>query len=864
MTLRTVVAGILLSFASIAPSLAQAAVKHTIDIPQQQLGSALTELAKQTHIQVVYTTDLVEGRRTNALSGTMTPEEALNQLLSKTGLRFEFLDAQTVTLSRGTGTSAPPAVPTNTGSPRSAQMQNEQSADAQEAKGAQKNVSFWDRFRLAQVDQGKTASNGSIEESKKPADSNTGEKLEEIIVTATKRQMNLQDVPFGISALTAGDLERNGASGAEDYLAEVPGVHYTALGRGRSPIVIRGVSTEGSNLNNLQNTIETYVDDLPTLNRFSAWTNTDLNTFDIERVEVLRGPQGTLFGSGAIGGAIRIITNKPDLSRSSGKIEAGLGSTDRGEVGENVSGVINLPIVPDRLGVRGVGYVRHDAGYVDNVRRDEADVDGGRTSGGRLMVAYAPADRLNLRLSVTHEHDIVDDSPKAFPQAQGANAYRWDGAIPERSDIKLSVFNLVGEYDFGAATLTSSTTYGVRHSFFHTDFIRLLSTIFNVGIDPDGSDAWIKHDTDTFAQELRLTSKREGPLEWTGGAFFMRQHVELRQVASLSALPTLVFNDYVPINSKEKAVFGEVTYSLSKKFSITAGARWFDNTFVLANGTVAGAAGVFDTPDFAPVETGASAVTPKLSMSFHPTDRTHFYATAAKGYRVGQTNFNAGLNQGIPKGFEPDSLWNYEVGMKSRWLDNRLKTNLAAFYIDWSNIQLQRFITLPNGQQVNPIVNAGQAAIKGAEAELAFGVADGWEIGSSLTYTHARLDSVLSGVPLTPGSTLPGSPDFSASSYVQFTTESLPAHASGYVRLAHRYVGKVFGDINNSDLVASDTYNVFDVRTGIYLGRYEFALYGDNLANSDAAVTRQSVGDIVPYAIRLRPRTIGLTLRAQF
>src|SRR5258707_8889311 len=238
------------------------------------------------------------------------------------------------------------------------------------------------------VDQGRS-STGLPAESEASNSPVTG--LEEITVTATKRRENLQDVPFGISALSTKDLERSGAESEQDYLATVPGVNYTDAGRGRSLLTFRGISTVGLP-GNLQQTVEIYVDEFPLTDRFSAWTSPDISTFDIERVEVLRGPQGTLFGSGALGGAVRIITNKPDATTFHAKIEVGGATTDGGAGSDSFKAMVNAPLIDDKLALRVVGFRTHDGGWIDNVTRDQHKVNGGTNEGGRVMLEYTPTD----------------------------------------------------------------------------------------------------------------------------------------------------------------------------------------------------------------------------------------------------------------------------------------------------------------------------------------------------------------------------------------------------------------------------------------------------------------------------------------
>ncbi len=351
---------------------------------------------------------------------------------------------------------------------------------------------------------------------------------------------------------------------------------------------------------------------------------------------------------------------------------------------------------------------------------------------------------------------------------------------------------------------------------------------------------------------MRLSSNGETNLEWTIGSFYLRTHQNLNQIWLLGAedLETL----FIPTTTREAAVFGEATYHITSKLSVTAGARWFNNDEGQSSFYAPGSVFQGSLP-----LTGihSSATTPKLSASYYPKGNVHLYLTAAKGYRVGQVNFNAGVSPVVPPGVNPDSLWNYEVGIKANWFDNRLQTNVSVYHIDWSNIQLTR--------QVGPYVyldNAGKAKSNGVEAEFIACPVQAISLGSAITFNDAVLTSVLPGVALTPGSILPGSPRWSASNYAQATTH-FKDDVSGYIRLSHQYVSKVYGYIINSPLVASDPYNKLDLRAGVIHGHYELVAYVDNLTNNDAAIYRPALPPI-DYAYRLRPRTVGFAARASF
>jgi iron complex outermembrane recepter protein len=814
-------------------------------IERQVLADALNDWAHQTGFQVVSPTSEMMNRVVSPqVKGELSAEEALERLLAGTELTHVWINERAVAVkevneSKGTVTGM--------------------DASALQGHGEK-------RLRVAQAGAEAAASSSDGEKRDGGASQDeTGATLEEIVVTAQKKEERLQDVPFGISALTAQDLERTGAMGYRDVFAQVPGVQFMGASRGRNAIIIRGVATRADNGDNQQPTVEQFLDDMPLTDRFGPWGGTDLGTFDIERVEVLRGPQGTLFGSGAMGGAVRLITSKPDLSAFRAKLEAGLSSTRGGDDSTNIAGMLNAPLVQDKLALRAVAYRRRDGGWVENVFREQDNVNRETQEGGRLMFAYQPTEALKLGFTALHDEYLADDSPLTFRfnDNGGGAPDNWQGIDPERTDSKLDLYSATVDYDFGPASLASVTSYGERDMFLTTDWARVF------GVTSGDFDFFITRDSKRFAQEVRLSSHGETPFEWVVGGFFFDYSLATHQVWRLPGPFTLLNNDEL-VEVTESALFGEATYHLTDKLSVTAGVRAFRNKYGHTTTSAADAGGIDSTSPLTEAE--SDAVTPKLSMSFYPRDDVHLYATAAKGYRVGQINFNLGLDPRIPRAYDPDSLWNYEIGMKSTWLDGRLKANLAGYYIDWKDIQLTLFLFDENGNGIlasNHINNAGQAEIKGVEAELAVVPVEGIELGTAMTYNDGELTSVdegvnVGGITVEPGTPLPGTPKFSASGYLQGSRNFGPAVA-GYLRLAYRHVGTIPVDLGNPDSLPVESYDSLDLRLGAFYQNYELALSVENLRNDDAITSGSGFTfDQAPSATRLRPRTIGITLRASF
>lgn len=790
------------------------------DIAPNTMSEALKVFAMETDSEILFSPSLVQDKKMAGLKGQYTRQQALSTMLAGANLVAETNDEKVFMVV---------------------------------SSESERNVT---RANIAAGDAGMGAA-------EKKGYRNSG--IEEITVTANKREQDLQDVAMGLSALTGDDLNRIGAVGAQDYLAQIPGVTYNAQGKGRSPVIVRGIATISTTiLSDAQSTSAIYIDDLPSMQRWGAWTNTDPNTFDVERVEVLRGPQGTLFGSGALGGALRVINNKPNASEFQSSVDLGQSFTQGGDDSNSINAMLNIPLIDDELALRVVAFSRNDGGYIDNVRRDETNVNGGEMEGGRLMLSYKPSDDLSLRLTATHQADIVDDSSATFRDRDDGPRYAYNGVIPEFSDVSISIYNLSIDYDLDGAVLTSSTTYSKRDSFINVDLASVIDLNFGTGLEPEENDYSLTEKVETVAQEVRLVSQGDGAIQWTLGAFYLDQKINTFQDWSADNLGDIVQQTRFLPHITEMAVFGELTYQLSDKLFITGGGRWFDNSFEFE---IPLDIGVLANPTLPLTEEASSSFTPKVSVSYYLNDDTHLYTSATKGFRVGQVNTTVAPEEGVPPDFEPDSLWNYEVGVKSLLLDGHLKFNMSAYYIDWTDIQLQRTIEADDGRLLNFNDNAGDAISKGIEVEMTYLPNENWELGTAISYVDATLKAVSQGTGLTAGSTLPGTPDFTMANYVQYVENEMSNDLGGYVRLSHHHVGQMVSNINNADHLNSDTYNTFNLRGGLQYKNYEVTLYVDNLTNDDAATSKYDTDFFNVYtfrAFRLKPRTMGLTFRVDF
>lgn len=686
--------------------------------------------------------------------------------------------------------------------------------------------------------------------------------VDEVVVTATKRAENVQSVPISITALGQQTLEKIGADKLDDYTRMAPGLVYASNGANSGTFEIRGVNTS-TLAGNTQSPVAIYYDDLPALNSYAPLVTTDLRLFDVSRVEVLRGPQGTLFGSGALGGAIRVITNKPDASGFAAKTEATVSGTEDGEASYALSGMINAPLASDKLALRAVAYWRRDGGWVDNVATGEKDQNSSESYGGRVMLGAQLSERLHVLATVGYQHDDPDDAAYSF---YAGPARQYDNLASQRAAQKGTTWNLVADYHADFADVTSSTTYVDQDQYIARDYSKVAAGAF--GLSGPGPIE-IFGPSKVFAQELRIASPQDQRFRWLVGGFYMhndrRVNEQLYMPGAGAVLAPFGFpSDYLfdahdHILSSEEALFGEANFDLTPQLTLTAGARVFRNSLHVtddADGIFAGG------PSHVDRALDESSTTPRFVLSYKLTPQVMFYAQAAKGYRIGQTGLAPPVDPvsglPVPSIYGPDSLWNYEGGVKSTLLDGKLTFNAAGYYIDWTDIQLQN----RSAAGFVYIVNAGKARSQGLEIEARLRPTDNIELGTALSFNDTRLNSVAPGVIATVGDQLPGAPKFTAANYVEFHFAP-PWGEGAWLRLDHQYFGKAYSDLNNSTALTFGDFNVFNARLGVDFGKVELVGFVDNIGDSNG---RQNAVFLPagPSAVRLRPRTFGVTARASF
>lgn len=733
-----------------------------------------------------------------------------------------------------------------------------------------------------------TAQTGSAPTDKDPLS------LEEIVVTATRRSERLQDVPLSITAFSQEELTQKGIVGYEGIARETPGAVLNFASDNNVRLTARGISTNGWGAG-LQTTTTIYLDELP-LSTIGNTVTLNPNLYDIERVEFLRGPQGTLFGSGSLSGALRILTKSPDLNHFDASALVDIGHTpDGGATRQRYNAMVNIPLVADTLGLRVVGFHRNEDGYIDNlgtgVENSNALVD----SGGRAILLWEPIDRLSVRLLASYEDSDPEDASLTNPTLGERKRFST------RDDLytsKMQIYNATLDYQFDGAGLTSSSTYSIADGFFSVDLAGTFARTL----------PFFLHDvytTKTFVQETRLVSEQEGRFDWVVGGFYLHRDLDLvgEQQSSpeflaargLTGLPAdATFNSFgSDTRTYELAGFGELSYRLTDKLALTGGARYGKY-----GGTLETDAG-YNSPYFAyglgnvrnqqiPLIPNAASKTRypsaektswKASLSYEPSRDLTTYVTVSTGYRTPVYNARAGsvsiVNPNdlvIPAGAGSDDLKNYEIGLKGRWLDGKLTANLAAYYIDWRNIQVQA--NRPS-DSIQFATNVGRATSQGLEAEITVTPVRGLVLGLNGSFNEAEVkeltaqEAVISGA--VKGARL-ASPKVQGSFYGTYNY-NLAATVTGFTSFQVQHVDSFPNGFPNSPGTQgtrsplygfTDAYTYVNLQTGVGIGKLTTTLYVENLGNSDAVVYIHPEAFIDSRYAILRPMTFGVRMGYEF
>jgi outer membrane receptor protein involved in Fe transport len=696
--------------------------------------------------------------------------------------------------------------------------------------------------------------------------------LGEIVVTAQRRAERLIDTPQSVTSLSADDLARLNASQFVDFANTVPGLQFTTQGAGSAQVSMRGVTTGAD----IGPTVGIYVDDVP-YGSSSAFANgvrraLDVGLFDIDRIEVLRGPQGTLYGASSMGGVLKYVTRAPSLTAFGGSARLGLADTESGAMSYTVAGTLNAPLARDRAGLQASGYYSRVGGYADNIATGAHNVDTGEIYGGRLDLLAKPTDTLTIRLTGFAQDihrdggsygDIaLDGTPLAGPLDQVHPL-----GEPFRSRFRLASGTIAN--DFGGATLTSVTSYQTARTFATTDgsavYAPLLQLFFGLPAAAVGIDEVAR--TRKFAEEVRLASNGDGRLEWLIGGFYTHESSLLQQIgdtfdATGAAIPVNIVTARIRSSYDEYAVFGDLTYHFTDRFDVTAGLRYARNSQSFEQD----ASGLLVTSG--PRRTSHEDVVTYLANArYRFSPHVTAYARFATGYRPGGPNYlvlDPGTGQpAAPDTYRSDTLDSYEIGLRAETPDRGFGIDFSAYFIDWKDIQL---LTAVAG--VTTYLNAGGAHVRGLELALTARPSRALTFSGAFAYNDGAVTDANAGLGAAKGERLPNTPHFTAAINADYRLGVGPLRPS--IGATLRYVSDRTASFDaNASLpqYRLPDYTSVDLRAGIAAGPVDVGLYVRNLFDVRGQLSAQTVlsafGGPAQVTI-LRPRTIGLELSTRF
>lgn len=753
--------------------------------------------------------------------------------------------------------------------------------------------SLYTALRLAQSERPQKVAAEAVERNRKPYG------LEEIIVTATKRTGRLQDVPISITAITEAEIDRRGLVDGSDYLRGMPGANQIEAAPSQS-IVIRGLETQhaGQGLANGQTT-GTYFGESPTTGSAGALSSSvDIKLIDIERVEVLRGPQGTTFGSASLGGVVRIIPVGPKLDRFEGKMSIGYSATSgTGGDNYNVQAVGNIPLVRDKFAVRATGYQYQDSGFYQNRARSNAtfqssvvipqgaeafatdnnEVGSYGVVGGRITALWQATDDLKLTASYLAQKTETDGIPVAMigPYEQTVLAVAPEhvrrGQTLGLIDTDLDLANAVLEYDLRWADLLVSYSYVEGE----TVYMRPISSVGLLQARSQANEA-PHHGR---IGEIRIATKLEGAWNFLAGAYiessddhYEHESVWFGEPSPFVTLGRDLGGQVAQIEQKQKAAFGEVSLAFLPRWTVSGGIRFSDyevSNQIVGTGLFLGADSTGRTED--------SKTTPKVGLNYKPSDNALLYTGYSEGFRVGRPVLGPGppasecdldgdgtydgtqIRVGSLTNRDSDNVDSYEIGGKFSLMDGRLRADAAVFRMDWTGIPVTAVLPC----NVSYSVSAGKARSEGVELQVNFQITDSTRLDFGGSWIDAQLtkDAPLQG--WSSGDNLPGTPDVNANIGLQY--EFTISNHKAFLRGDSIYVGP-FHSLIGQELEAGD-YVKLDVTARVEIGNFDIDLFARNLTNEDAFTYHSTFalpGLSEFFGYQLRPRTVGLQVGYAF
>jgi outer membrane receptor protein involved in Fe transport len=736
--------------------------------------------------------------------------------------------------------------------------------------------------------------------------------LPDIVVTAEKRSSSVQNVPISVTAITGAQLRAAGLTDLADIVRNVPGVSMRTNGPGQTELEIRGLASSGGSAP----TVGYYIDETPLSPPAAAGNGKvvlDPDLYDLDRVEVLRGPQGTLYGSGSMGGTVKLITRMPNTKTFEGSVSGSLSATQGGGANGGANVMLNVPVLRDKVALRVVATSRYTSGWIDRIVAGEGfplvfdpdigelnipvcpgsvicergdvrnatvekryeDVNHNKLTNVRASLLLLPAE--NMSVAVTGMYQKMSGGGyNTYDKNPGTLAHYQPDDLKEPFSDEFKMASAVVKYWTDTVELTSATSYFSKQQDQSFDTTEQFQRYFNLTFFP--TNANIETDkSHQFSQELRVASQGGGRFQWVVGAFFAdmtSRFIVVEEAPSAAFLSVggaeanprgILYNVDNPYNIKQYAAFGEASFKFTDALKGTVGLRYFKyNSRAAYNQAGIGATSGNAEYTRSRVSSKSDGFNPRFNLSYIPSRDLTLYATASKGFRPGGQNEPApqDLCGQQPRSYGPDTVWNYEVGEKLRLFGGRLSINSDFYYIRWKGVQQYLIPNCSYGYTSN----AGDAKSYGPEVEILARLGQHWTISASGTKTVARLTSVQPESGFSPGDPILNIPEYTGSFFIEYRTPFGDGmEFTG--RVADQLVGPTY-DVNYY-VERLPAYNLVDVRLSVAKNGVTATLFATNLTNERAQLGINNSLGAWPVAALTRvttnqPRTIGVDLSYLF
>jgi outer membrane receptor protein involved in Fe transport len=692
--------------------------------------------------------------------------------------------------------------------------------------------------------------------------------VEEVIVTATRRAQEVQDVPASVAVVDPAQFAAGGLTSLSGVLKYVPGVNFNDGGApGQGSITMRGVANIFSTPS-----VGIYLDDIPygSVTAFAEGANFALDALlgEVERVEVIKGPQGTLFGAASMGGSVRYITKDPSLTDFGGRFSTDLSDTSQGGFNQLYKAGLDIPLVNDKLALGVSGFYQDNDGFLDQAQRPDENINDAQLRGYQATLLFRPSEPWRIKLNYqdqraefTGQNSVPFDTTTGEPLF-GKYKVVTAGEEPTENEFELSSATI--EYQGGWGTATLASSYQEFSQTAIVDLTRFFGPLVDTqtGSPPGTNTVPLDQQisTDRWVHEFRLTSANNEHLEWLVGLYYTKEESSNFQGAVASPTGFNLVTQQFPSDYEEKAAFGNLTYYFTPKFDATVG--------VLFSGT-----GFLAGPNLPEQTVSDDVQTYLFNMRYRPTDDMSLYFRAANGYRPASANLplidpSTGGILSVPF-VKADTLWSYELGAKGNLSDTAFGYDVAVYLIKWKDLQVFRSF-----QGVNVGGNAdSDVTATGVEATLTYQPSSNFNLAASLAYSQSELDEDDPSIGGLEGEQLPGIPEwtFSLSGNYDFMLGSLDAFVGGGIAYQDSRNTSFDGGVGSGAVViappnrnfTTDDYVTADLRTGVKWGRYQLSLYATNLFDEYAFQRATTTGTQGSAAI-VRPRTIGVVFNADF